>query len=186
MRHFSWPDRITIFRCTYYPQWVEVPASRYTHLPTTLEKFLLVILICNENFMTSKLLFATNFMRYLLLLQFFIIICHFVVVVQTVITRKNLFTLMNQFWKIYSIFTCNPISFLYNDVGSRFFCCTYIQYQPCWCSAAFHKVFQFHYDLTLELKFQCKDLHSQAVLWKIEIACLIFPNSTDYMGLNDG
>ena len=95
---------------------VEVPASRYTHLPTTLEKFLLVILICNENFMTSKLLFATNFMRYLLLLQFFIIICHFVVVVQTVITRKNLFTLMNQFWKIYSIFTCNPISLLFNDV----------------------------------------------------------------------
>ena len=43
-------------------------------------------------------------------------------------------------------------------------CCTYIQYQPCWCSAGFHKVFQFHYDLTLELKFQCKDFHSQATV----------------------
>ena len=77
------------------------------------EKFLLVILVCNENFMTSKLLFATNFTRYLLVV-FFVIICHSVV--QTVITRKNLFTLMNQFWKIYSIFTCNPISLLVNDV----------------------------------------------------------------------
>ena len=44
-----------------------------------------------------------------------------------------------------------------------------VQYQPCLCSAGFHKVFQFHYDLMLELKFQCKDFHSQAVLCKIEI-----------------
>ena len=55
---------------------------------------------------------------------------------------------------------------LYSGVNAlgkvSFNSCTYIQYQPCWCSAAFHKVFQFHYDLTLELKFQCKDLHSQA------------------------
>ena len=45
---------------------------------------------------------------------------------------------------------------------------TYIQYQPCWCSAGFHKVFQFHYDLTLELKFQCKDFHSQATVLCLE------------------
>ena len=146
MRHFnSWPDRITIFRCTYYPQWVEVPASRYTHLPTTLEKFLLVILICNENFMTSKLLFATNFMRYLLLLQFFIIICHFVVVVQTVITRKNLFTLMNQFWKIYSIFTCNPISLLFNDVVDFLLYTTFICFM---CTKFTHLRLNGHTQLT--------------------------------------
>ena len=100
------------------------PNSQIPHLPTlsiSTEKFLLVIHVCNENFMTSKLLFATNFTRYLptptlvvVVFFFFVIICHSVI--QTVITRKNLFTLMNQFWKIYSIFTCNPISLLFNDV----------------------------------------------------------------------